>query len=164
MNNKACITLILATLFSTVVLAEEMAIEVTASAPYYDENIIQANVIAECTELGNQFSESTSKYLKENGFNVELKSADEFANNGESLKLQITNAVSSGNAFIGHRKMVSITAELYQNGQLVDTFKHSRNSGGGFLGGFKGSCSVLHRCVNTLGNDVAKWLAKKKKA
>ena len=68
---------------------------------------------------------------------------------------------SAGNAFIGHRKSASVKAELYQDGKLIDSADYTRNSSGGFLGGFKGSCSVLEHTVNTLGNDVAKWLKKK---
>ena len=75
--------------------------------------------------------------------------------------MKIVNATSRGNAYTGHHKSVSIEAELFENGQLVDTYTGSRNSTGGFAGRFKGSCSVLARCVNTLGNDVSKWLKKK---
>lgn len=145
-----------------IAIANENSLEISAVASYYDENLIQDNILSQCNQLGSQFSESTAKNLQIKGFSVSLKNDDEMSESGESLKLKITNAMSSGNAFTGHRKTVTIIAELYKDGELVDKYKHTRNSGGGFLGGFKGSCSVLQRCVNTLGRDVAKWLHKKK--
>jgi hypothetical protein len=36
----------------------------------------------------------------------------------------------------------------------------SRDSSGGFGGGYKGSCSVLRRCTNALGKDIAAWVKK----
>ena len=32
-------------------------------------------------------------------------------------------------------------------------------AGGGAFGGYKGTCSILGRCIKTLGSDIAKWLA-----
>jgi len=142
--------------------ASDSNIEMSTVAPYYDENVIQANILSECNQLGAQFSDSTYNYLQKNGFTVSRKNDDQMSKEGKILRLKIANAVSSGNAFTGHRKSVSIIAELYEGQELVDTYKHSRDSGGGFMGGFKGSCAILKRCVNTLGNDVAKWMVKNK--
>ena len=75
--------------------------------------------------------------------------------------LTLTNATSIGNAFMGHRKSVTIEAILYEDGVEIDHYRGSRDSGGGFGAGFKGSCSVLGRCVKTLGKDVANWYNKK---
>jgi hypothetical protein len=80
---------------------------------------------------------------------------------GTQLKLMISNALSSGNAFMGHHKSVSIIAELYKDGKLIDTYSTTRNSGGGIGAGFKNSCAVLERCVTTLGKDVAQWVKTK---
>jgi hypothetical protein len=72
--------------------------------------------------------------------------------------LRIENALSSGNAFIGHRKQVTTSAKLYANGKEIARSTHTRDSMGGFTGGFKGSCAVLERCANTLANDITTWL------
>ncbi|XPF93516.1 hypothetical protein ACM9HF_16030 [Colwellia sp. RE-S-Sl-9] len=141
-------------------VANDKAINVSEVAQYYDEKVIQSNIINECTQLGAQFSTSTKKYLEKNGWSVKLEPELDESNKEQTLQLEIVNASSSGNAFIGHRKSVSIEAKLYQDGKLVDSYRGMRNSSGGFAGGFKSSCSVLARCVNTLGNDVAKWLKK----
>lgn len=109
--------------------------------------------------MGQNFSASTQKYLEERGWSVKQTASPETEAEGLSIKLEITNAFSSGNAFIGHRKSVSVVASLFKDGKLIDSYSTSGNSSGGAFGGFKGSCAVLYRCTNTLGSDVAKWMA-----
>ncbi len=115
----------------------------------------------ECTELGKPFSASTKKYLEQKGWDVALNSDIDELKSGQKIKLKIVNAVSLGNAFTRHHKSVSVEAELFEDGKLVDTYTGNRSSNGGITGGFKSSCSILARCVNILGNDVSKWLKKK---
>ncbi|MEH6566528.1 MAG: hypothetical protein V7756_14460 [Halopseudomonas sp.] len=143
------------------VQAADRSLALSSSASYYDPQVIADNILSECTELGASFSRSTEKYLREQGWSVVPLNAEPAAGDGKQIKLQVINALSSGNAFLGHRKSVSIMAQLYENGQLIDTYRQTRNSSGGFGGPFKGSCEVLYRCTNTLGNDVAKWMADK---
>ena len=141
--------------------SDEKNIALSPYASYYDEKIIPSNIRSECSELGRQFSESTKESLESEGWVITMSSEVGQLAKGTSMKLQITNALSSGNAFRGHKKMVSIAAELYKDGKLIDTYSATRDSGGGIGAGFMSSCAVLQRCVNTLGNDVAKWLKKK---
>lgn len=128
-------------------------------APYQDEEGIANKVIEECTELGMQLSESTAKYLGDKGMQAQRQPSVDLKSAKQALNIKITSAFSAGNAFIGHRKSVSIRAELYKDGVLVARTGKTRDSAGGAFGGFKSSCDVLERTVNTLGNDVAKWLA-----
>lgn len=78
--------------------------------------------------------------------------------NKDRLVVRIVDAVSSGNAFIGHRKYARAEGTLYKNGKKVASFAASRVSGGGFWGGFKGSCSVLDRVVRVMARDISLWL------
>lgn len=128
-------------------------------APYQDEDGIANKVLEECTELGTQLSESTAKYLNDKGMSAVRQTSVDLKSARQALNVKITSAVSAGNAFIGHRKSVSVRAELYKDGVLVAKTGKTRDSAGGAFGGFKSSCSVLERTVNTLGNDIAKWLA-----
>jgi hypothetical protein len=144
-------------------LANDKEINLNTVAKYHDEQVIQSNIIDECTQLGTQFSTSTKKYLEKNGWSVNYDSNANENTKGTKLELKIINAMSSGNAFTGHRKSVSIEAKLFKDGTFIDSYKGTRNSAGGFLGGFKGSCAILAHCVNTLGNDVSKWLKKNDK-
>lgn len=156
MNNKY--VLLLSLLLSCVAGAKELTINQTVS--FYDAKLIQPNIRNECTNLGNKLVLSTSTALKKSGWSVIAQPEVDTAAAGINLKLVIINAQSGGNAFIGHSKSVSIEAELYKDGKLLNTFAGFRNSSGGFGGGFKGSCAVLERCVNTLGKDVDAWLKK----
>lgn len=159
---KMTFTFALLTLaLSSSAFAGDKNVSLTANADYQNKAIIPSKITTECTDLGTQFAQSTKKYLEASGWNVSMSGDNMPTKEGDMLKLEILNAMSSGNAFIGHHKSVAVSATLYRNGTVVDTFTSSRDSSGGFMGGFKGSCSVLNRCVNTLGNDIAKWMAKK---
>ena len=147
-------------LFSPVVFAADITINQTVK--FHDEKIIASKIKTECVNLGPKLVASTEAAVQKNGWSVIKKDDVDSSTTGVSLKLTIANAHSSGNAFIGHHKSVSIIAELFKDGKLVDTYTGDRNSSGGFGGGFKGSCAVLERCVNTLGKDVSEWLAKQK--
>lgn len=139
--------------------AEPKQITISEEAAYYDAKVIPSNIKSECTGLGRQFSESTQNYLSQSG--AQISRAADIPKEGYGIELLIVNASSTGNAWSGHRKSVSIEANLFLNGELVDTYQGTRNSGGGFGAGFKGSCEVLRRCVNTLGKDVSKWVKNK---
>lgn len=141
--------------------AEDKVIGVNASAAYYDENLIPTKITEECKDLGTQFSAATKSNLEKDGWTVTDRNNEEVPKAGTQLKLTISNVLSSGNAFLGHHKSVSVIAGLYKNGTLIDTFKGTRDSGGGFGGGFKSSCDVLERCVNALGKDTTKWVKEK---
>lgn len=135
------------------------SVQVAMTVPYAENGNIPLNVKQECTNLGSNFSNSIVKYANE--YNVAMEQVQDLTptnHQGALVEAEITSVYSSGNAFIGHSKSATIQAKLYINGKLVDTFNATRNSGGGFMGGFKGSCAVLYHTVNTLGNDVAKWL------
>ena len=137
-------------------------ITINQTVKYHDEKIIPTKIKIECLNLGPKLVASTEEAVQKNGWSVIKKDIVDGTAAGVSLKLTIANAHSGGNAFIGHHKSVSIIAELFKDGKLIDTYTGDRSSSGGFGGGFKGSCAVLERCVNTLGKDVSEWLKTQK--
>lgn len=149
---SAAIFLLLANVLhaETVVIAKNIA--------YHPNARIQQNVRNECTALGTKLASFTQKFAKSNGITVELVDTIDINANGDVLELYIDEAVSSGNAFIGHRKYVAVVGTLYRDGKKISTFQGGRNSMGGAFAGYKGSCSVLGRCTKALGKDVANWL------
>ncbi|MCP4284113.1 MAG: hypothetical protein GY792_06645, partial [Gammaproteobacteria bacterium] len=106
-----------------------------------------------------QFSNSIKKYASKHGIII-TQVADSLPNKGKSVVLSIEDVYSGGNAFIGHRKSARVKATLMIDGKKISSTSKTRNSGGGFMGGFKGSCSVLAHTVNTLGSDIDGWLSK----
>jgi hypothetical protein len=145
-------------LFLLVALAPAMALGdllVSPAASY--GGAVADNIKAEC-ELPRAQSEAVLKQLAEAGLPARAAASEEIPATGRFLDLRIEAAISGGNAFIGHRKHVTTSARLYEDGKEVAQTTLSRDSSGGFGGGYKGSCSVLRRCTNTLGKDIAAWV------
>lgn len=132
-------------------------ITIQNSIPYTPGNTIADNIKQEC-DLTRQLADFIKESAVEKG--LELRGVDvlDTSGPGNVLKIEITRAMSLGNAFIGHRKSTSVKGELYDNGKLLASFTGARNSGGGVFAGFKGSCSVLGRTVKVLGEDITAWL------
>ncbi|ABM01055.1 hypothetical protein SHAM105786_06210 [Shewanella amazonensis] len=141
-------------------IAGDGVLYILTDIPYNPESNIVDKVELECTELGRQFADSIVKYG--NKQKLKIKRVDELPAQGNAVKITIDNVYSEGNAnpFNPHRKHVAATAVLVIDGEETKISDFSRFSTGGMWGGFKGSCSVLQHTVNTLGNDVAKWLKK----
>lgn len=140
--------------------SSQHAYNIVANVPYADASMIQSNVVDECTALGTTLADSTKLYGNKYGIDINLNPDVNQSDNGKNVILTITDATSSGSAGFAHHKTMKVRAELFENGELVDTYNGFRSSKGGFFGGFKGSCSVLGRCAKTLGSDISKWLKK----
>jgi hypothetical protein len=90
-------------------------ITINQTVKYYDEKIIAAKIKSERVTLGPKLVASTEAAVQKNGWSVIKKDVVDGTGNGVNLKLTITNAHSSGNAFIGHHKSVGIMAELFRS-------------------------------------------------
>lgn len=126
------------------------------SIPFKKDAPIAKNVKVEC-ELGPKFSGFIKQYGDEKG--VAIYRAQKGARkNRNRLVVEIVDAVSAGNAFIGHRKYAKARGTLYKNGKKIASFTSGRVSGGGMFGNWKGSCAVLGRTVKAMGRDIAEWM------
>ncbi len=139
------------------VQADSNVIGIPKVVPYSEGNMIAKNIKQEC-HIQTQLSEFISQYAADKGITITLEDEASPKDGNKFLDIEITDAVSQGNAFLGHRKATTIRGALWENGNKLGTFEGRRVSGGGFMGGFKGSCSVLGRTVKALGKDVATWL------
>ena len=126
---------------------------------YVDVNNISRAVLNEC-QLPQQGAQMLVSAMREAGFEPVIDDQAVQAGKGRVLLVQISNAVAGGNAFIGHRKQVDVRGRLLEDGKEVATFTGVRSSMGGAFGGFKGSCSVLGRCLETLSKDITAWMKK----
>lgn len=127
-------------------------VQLRTPVPYAEDNDISDNIKTECA-IGEQLARFVKDYSK---VPVELTPSEPAG--GRVLQLEIVDAVSMGNAFLGHQKFTKVRGTLLQDGTKVASFKARRNSMGGAFGGFKGSCSVLGRTVEAMGEDIATWL------
>ncbi len=130
---------------------------IQSSIPFEKTSRVASNIRKEC-KLGTQLSTYIATSAAGIGIKVTKKKAIKSSDKGNVLIVNIVDAVSSGNAFVGHRKYTEIKGTLYKSGSKIASFRASRTSGGGMFAGFKGSCSVLGRTVKTLGKDVSTWL------
>lgn len=145
---------------SSFALAQSISTE--RLVPYAKDAEISSKIRSECVKLQEQLATFIQEYAREAGQQVALVDSVSTRAKGRVLKVEIVEAVSMGNAFIGHQKYTRIAGTLYKDGKKLASFKGRRNSMGGFFGGYKGSCSVLGRTVKALGQDVGVWLASPK--
>lgn len=144
-------TLLVTVLGSTAALAG--GVQVQRPVPFADDNDISDAIKSEC-RIGEQLADYVKEYSS-----VPVEFSDTVADTGRVLQLEIVDAVSMGNAWMGHQKFTKVRGTLLEDGAKVASFKGRRNSMGGAFAGFKGSCSVLGRTVQVLAEDIAGWLA-----
>jgi hypothetical protein len=118
---------------------------------------IPDNIKAECG-LPEAQSKAVLEQLAAAGISAQPAGVDAVPAKGRFLQLRIESAISGGNAFVGHRKQVTTSAHLFEDGKEIAQTTQSRDSMGGAFGGYKGSCNVLRRCAIVLGKDIAAWL------
>ncbi len=139
------------------VSAQDDVVYIGSTVPYEDPTDIAKKILDGC-DLPAEQAKFIVLAAKDKGMVVKQDDAAVKAGKGRILIVQITQARSSGNAWTGHNKSVTVEGKLMENGKEIAHFTGRRSSGGGFAGGYKGSCSVLNRCVKSLGKDIAAWL------
>ena len=155
-KHNACKVMVTGLLLAAAAGAWAGEFKVQRAAPYAADAIIAGNIKRECT-IDSQLVDALRRSAAESGNDVQLvESLD--TTSGQALKLEIHDAQSAGNAWMGHHKSVTVKGWLYRDGQEVAKFVARRISRGGVGAGFKGSCSVLERTVNAIGKDIAGWL------
>ena len=156
--NQSIRLLLLACGFVIAASASAETVRMQRATPYAEGARIAKKIRSECTQLQEKLPAYAEQFGRE--FGVDIVLADQVGpeDAGAVLVVEITDAVSRGNAFIGHRKFTEISGTLYRDGEKVAGFVGARNSMGGAFAGYKGSCSVLGRTVKALGKDVAQWL------
>lgn len=99
---------------------------------------------------------------------IEQYAADQYANiirdesdvppDAQVLTIEFSEVIGAAGGAWSGAKAVMITGKVTQNGEELGDFKARRYSGGGMFAAYKGTCSILGRCVKALGRDVAEWL------
>ncbi len=131
-----------------VTLSQELEFAETSSA--------SDNVKAEC-KLQTRLPQFIKSYAK--GIDIVLTEELNDSTEGRVLHMEIIQVVGAGGGAWSGAKSVTIKGELTEDGEVIGTFIASRYSGGGAFAGFKGTCSILGRCIKAIGSDIARWLA-----
>ena len=130
---------------------------VPSEVPYSNKEAIDSAIVAECG-LPKKTAELLMQALAKGGIEGKAVDSPKPGAGTNVLLLEIAQAQSGGNAFVGHFKGVTVTGKLFQQGKQTASFVATRKSSGGAVGGFKGSCAILGRCVQAIGQDTARWL------
>jgi len=144
-------------------VADSPTVLISPAAEFLNPDNIQDSIKTECNLPAYQAA-AVQRQLEKFAITFTVAEKDQIPASGTYLQLRIENAVSSGHGWVpfsgGHNKYVTTSATLFQNGKEISRFKRQDHSMGGAMGNFKGSCTVLERCADTLGKDVAEWLKK----
>jgi hypothetical protein len=138
---------------ASTVSADAKTVYISSKAKY--EGPIAPNIRSECA-IDSQVMTWIQKYAANHNINVVINGKPKASDT--VLKISIIDAISAGNAGMGHNKYVTISGKLYKGKKLQSSFKAARRSGGGYFGAYRSSCSVLGSCAKTLGRDTAGWL------
>ncbi len=141
---------------------QNVAAENTATSVAGKDLVIKTIVFSNPDEIRSAIKnecmlvEKLTSFIEDNvkgAYNIVESSAD-----ADVLEVQISAVHgNSGGAWSGS-KMVQIKGELKRKDGTATVFKAKRFSSGGAFAQFKGTCSILGRCVKTLGKDVGQWL------
>jgi len=134
-------------------------VQVAATTSFSENGAIREAVKNEC-ELQTKLPGFVKEFADSYGIDVALTENNPNKNKGKVLVLEITGVSGgSGGAWSG-AKSVQVKGELFESGKSVGNFIASRYSGGGMFAAYKGTCSIMGRCVKTIGKDIATWLKK----
>ena len=129
----------------------------SAHTPWSKNAVIREAVKNEC-QLQTKLPDFVRSYAQEEGVSVVLSDKAPNTKKGRVLLMEIPSVSGSGGGAWSGSKSVQVKGRLLENGKQIANFSASRYSGGGMFAGYKGTCSILGRCVKALGKDIASWL------
>jgi len=78
---------------------------------------------------------------------------------GKVLTMEITHVLGFGGGLYSGPKQIVVKGTLSEGGQVKGSFEAKRTTvTGGAFGGYKGTCSLLHRTAKAVAKDVSEWL------
>jgi len=144
-------------MFSAAGSASAESIKVAAATPFSTTGMVKESVKNEC-QLESKLPQFINEYASSYGIEIELSDAVSKKSKGKALVLEITGTEGAGGGAWSGAKSVMVKGELFNNGKSIGNFVASRYSTGGVFAGFKGTCSIMGRCVKAIGKDIATWL------
>ncbi len=132
-------------------------ITIPAEAKYSDDAPVSPNVRGEC-QLEKELADWIKTFAEKLSVPVTVAAGGDAKPTGRVLDVKITNVIGAGGGAWSGAKSVQVKGELRDGDKVIATFGGSRMSGGGAFAGFKGTCSIMGRCVKALGKDIAEWM------
>lgn len=139
--------------------AMQNPVVITSAVPYAANSGASPAVKTECI-IDQQLPEFVESYASRYDIAVvrDNVKANKKSASGKVLKLEFSQIHGTAGGAWSGAKSVTVKGTLMENGKKVGSFVGTRYSGGGAFATYKGTCSILGRCVKTLGNDIAAWL------
>lgn len=134
--------------------ASAQATKVPRSIPFANNAAVPDAVRSQC-ELQTKVPEFLAQSA---GSSVELVDAPS-RKLGRVLEMEISEVHAPGGGAFSGPKWMSVNGTLYDRGKQIGSFRAKRFSTGGAFGAFKGSCAIIGRCAQAIGQDIAGWLA-----
>lgn len=135
-----------------------VTVAVQRSIPFAEDAEVRQAVREQC-ELQTKTPSFIQKNGPRHGVNVELVDDLSRADADRRLHLTIVNVrAGAGGGFAGGMWM-QVEGRLTENGRTIATVKNRRVTTGGYFSQFKGTCDIIGRCTQAIGQDLAKWLA-----
>lgn len=133
---------------------------VTSSVAYSKHSGASTAVKKECI-IDKQLPDFVEQYASKHDIAVVQKDGKVSSKGkGKVLVVEFDGIVASAGGVFSGAKSVTVKGALYKSGKKIGSFEGRRTSGGGAVFGYKGTCSILGRCVKALGKDIADWLVK----
>jgi len=129
---------------------------VSGSLPFADGSGASREVQSECkleSKLPGFIRSAAKRGITVSVTDVPLDDVE-----GKVLHIEFTHVLGTGGGAWSGPKAVTVQGELREAGEVIGSFTSTRYSTGGAFGGFKGTCSILGRCVKAMGKDIARWL------
>ena len=149
-----CVMALTICAFCSRVCAEEAPIiTIPDRMPFAEGTRVPAEVRSEC-DLENKLAGYVKTYLENAHYKVNVAHAGLAQLDGKILAVQIISVHAAGPGTgsweTGGGSVVTIKAELKENGNTIDTFSYYRKSVSGI-----GACGPLANCVKTLGKTFS---------
>lgn len=132
-------------------------IAVQKNIPFSENSNVRDAVRAEC-KLQTKTPHYVEVFGKRKGLKIKLVEDLDTTNIDRKLHLTITEAhAPAGGGFSGLKWMI-VEGTLTENGRKIADVKVRRNTTGGYFAAYKGTCDIVGRCTEAIGQDLANWL------
>ncbi len=127
--------------------------QLARSAPWATDARVPPKVREQCgleTRIPRAIADRSSE--------VELVDGAPDRARGRALALSIGDVHAPGGGAFSGPKWAEVRGELTESGKLIGSFRAKRFTTGGAWGVFQGTCSILGRVADALGQDIAAFL------
>lgn len=132
-------------------------VAVQETIPFSEDADVRQAVKDQC-ELQTKTPNFVKVFGRRNGIDVQLVDNLDKTDIDRKLYLTITEAhAPAGGGFSGLKWMI-VDGELHENGKKIADVKSRRNTTGGYFAAYKGTCDIIGRSTEAIGQDLANWL------